>query len=63
MFVLLLFLTVGQYEPDLVPFLKGCVKTSPGLRVMDSSVPHTEERTSSSTSLSEFNHMFITKSK
>lgn len=46
----------GQYEPDQVRCLKGCAKTSPGLRVTDSFGPRTEERTSSSTSRSESAH-------
>ncbi len=45
--------SAGQREPNQVQFLEGCVKTSPGLRVMDSYAPLMEERTSLSTSLSE----------
>lgn len=51
--------SAGQCEPNQVPYLKGCVKTSPGLRVMDSYAPLTEERTSLCTSLSEFSFTFL----
>lgn len=36
----------GQYVPDQVRCLRGFVKTSPGLRVMDFCVPPTGGRTS-----------------
>lgn len=49
----------GQCELNQVPYLKGCVKTSPGLRVMDSYAPLVEERTSLSTSLSEWTHWAV----
>lgn len=48
--------SAGQCELNQVLYIKGCVKTSPGLRVMDSYGLLTEERTSSSTSLSEWPH-------
>lgn len=52
--------SAGQCEPDQVQYLKVCVKTSPGLRVMDSYGPLAEERTSLSTSQSEWISVFLT---